>query len=286
MTTIRSSYFRYTLVILGIAILFFIGIYYQTDFVKNSPNSEKPFVIVIPSYKNKEWYRQNLDSVFAQQYHNFRVIYIDDASPDGTGELVENYIKEKNQTSRVHLIKNKERLGAMANHYRANWLCKPNEIVVNLDGDDWFANDNVLQRLNEVYSDSNVWVTYGSFVFYPSGIRGWADQVPSSTIESNSIREYSWVTTLLRTFYAGLFQKIKQEDFLYEGKFFQMTCDLAMMFPIVEMAGTHCRFIPDILYVYNVSTSMNDHILDPGFQQHLNLFIRGKEKYLPIEQPF
>ena len=46
------------------------------------------FVIVIPSYNNAQWYKRNLDSVFAQTYKNFSVIYLDDCSPDGTGQLV------------------------------------------------------------------------------------------------------------------------------------------------------------------------------------------------------
>src|SRR3989304_6153185 len=46
--------------------------------------NEKPIVVVIPSYNNKQWYQKNLDSVLTQNYHNFRIIFIDDASPDGT----------------------------------------------------------------------------------------------------------------------------------------------------------------------------------------------------------
>ncbi len=49
--------------------------------------TEKPFVFIIASYNNSEWYKNNLDSVFAQDYENYRIIYIDDASPDGTGHL-------------------------------------------------------------------------------------------------------------------------------------------------------------------------------------------------------
>jgi hypothetical protein len=34
----------------------------------------KPMAIVIPSYNNRQWYRQNLASVCAQAYDNFRAI--------------------------------------------------------------------------------------------------------------------------------------------------------------------------------------------------------------------
>ena len=44
----------------------------------------KPFVVIVPSYNNSEWVERNLRSIFEQKYDNFRVIYIDDASTDGT----------------------------------------------------------------------------------------------------------------------------------------------------------------------------------------------------------
>jgi len=81
----------------------------------SGPGIERNMVLVIASYNNKNWYKKNLDSVFTQQYENYRIIYIDDNSPDKTGKLVEEYILKKGQTSRTTLICNKNRQGALAN---------------------------------------------------------------------------------------------------------------------------------------------------------------------------
>ncbi len=247
---------------------------------------ELPIVVVIPSYKNKDWYERNLESIFIQNYHNYRVIFIDDASPDGTGKLAKAYVKEKGQQERVTLLLNSTRVGALANLYKAIWMCSPQEIVVTLDGDDWFSNENVLSKLNEVYSREDVWLTYGQFAFYPEGSRGWASQVPDDIIRNNAFREYPWCTTHLRTFYAGLFHKIKIDDLLHEGEFYPMAWDLAMMWPMLEMSGWHSRFIPDVLYIYNISTMLNDIKVDPTFQQNLGFTTRWKPKYTPIERPY
>jgi glycosyltransferase involved in cell wall biosynthesis len=251
-----------------------------------SPPAEKPIVVVIPSYNNKEWYKQNLDSVLSQNYSNFRVVYIDDASPDGTGNLVKAHIKQKKAKKRVTLVQNSKRVGALANVYKGIWMCAPHEIVANLDGDDWFQDNNVLAKLNQVYSDRNVWVTYGQFVYWPCGSPGWAAELPSHVIQENSYREHSWTTTALRSFYAGLFHKIKIDDLLFKGEFFPMAGDLAYMWPILEMAGTHSRFISDVLYVYNVKTPINDMKIDPTHQQNLGFETRCKPKYTPIEKPY
>jgi glycosyltransferase involved in cell wall biosynthesis len=247
---------------------------------------EKPIVVVIPSYKNKDWYQRNLDSVFLQNYHHFRVIYLDDASPDGTGELVNAYIKEKKQDARMTLIQNTQRVGALANLHKGIWMCAPHEIVATLDGDDWFHDPDVLAKLNQTYADPNVWVTYGQFVYYPEGYPGFAYPVPQDVIEENAFRERSGGITHLRTFYAGLFQKIKVEDLMYNGVFFPSAWDLALMLPIMEMAGIHSRFIPDILYTYNIDNPINDHKVDPYLQLQLDMFIRQMPRYSPLERPY
>src|SRR5688500_7181101 len=78
-------------------------------------NEYKRFVIVIPSFNNSMLYRENLDSVFQQNYQNYHVIYIDDCSNDHTAVLVESYIKEKKQQDHCTLIKNQKRAGALEN---------------------------------------------------------------------------------------------------------------------------------------------------------------------------
>jgi len=117
---------------------------------------QKKLVVVIPSYNNQEWYQKNLDSVFNQNYENYRIIYINDASTDKTGELVEKYVKEKKQNHRVSLIKNTSQEGATANRYKGSHLCKDDEIVLILDGDDWLAHNKVMQVINKTYSCDDI----------------------------------------------------------------------------------------------------------------------------------
>ncbi|MEN9343768.1 MAG: hypothetical protein RLZZ453_555 [Chlamydiota bacterium] len=242
--------------------------------------SEKPFVIVIPSYNNQQWCVANLSSVLSQDYTNYRIIYIDDSSSDGTKALADAFAVNY---PRVTVIHNTQRVGALCNTYRAVSMCKPEEIVAILDGDDWFANTQVLKKLNEVYADPDVWMTYGQFQYYPSGYPGWARAVPDSIIEKNDVRNYDWVTTHLKTFYASLFHKIKVEDLFFNSWFYTMAGDLAYTLPICEMAGRHARFIPDVLYIYNVASPLNDHKVNLDLQIYYTYVIRGKQKYQALE---
>jgi glycosyltransferase involved in cell wall biosynthesis len=248
---------------------------------------ERCIVIVTASYNNSKWYQWNLDSVFNQQYDNWRLIYVDDCSPDGTCELVQAYVKEKRLEHRVTLIRNTIRRKALANLYYAIWSCHDREIVIILDGDDRLAHDQVFSYLNAMYADPAVWLTYGQFREHPSGVPGFCEPMPDWVVQKNMFRKYPIAPSHLRTFYAGLFKQIKTEDLFYNSDFFPMTYDLAMMFPMIEMAREgHFRFIPEVLLDYNTANPINDHKVSKELQQKCDAVIRSRKPYDPIVIPF
>jgi glycosyltransferase involved in cell wall biosynthesis len=251
-----------------------------------TPTSEKPFVILIASYNNAEVVQKNLASVYTQNYDNYRVIYIDDSSSDATFERAEKEIARWEGASRTILIHNKKNLGALANIYNAVHSCADNEIVVILDGDDFFAHENVLTTLNNNYADSGVWLTYGSYLDYPSYQQGPAASkaIPALVTEKNAFRKHPWVSSHLRTFYAGLFKAIKIEDLFFRGRFFPMGCDVAIMLPMLEMAGHKARFIDEVLYLYNRANPINDHKVNFKLQKQCANEVRSKPVYERLAQ--
>jgi glycosyltransferase involved in cell wall biosynthesis len=247
---------------------------------------EKEIVVVIPSYNNRNWYKKNLRSILEQNYSKFKVIYIDDNSDDETGKLVERYLIKHDHDHRVMLIKNTERCGALANHYKAAQLIPDHKIIIHCDGDDWYAHNNVLKRVNDEYQNPDVWMTYGSYIWYPKGERGGARPVSEHIIAANKWRQvpYYHFCSQLRTFYAWLFKRINLEDLMINNQFFPVACDVALMYPMLEMAHTHVRFISDILYVYNYETPINDSKHSANLQIELTKYIMGKPPYKAIEK--
>lgn len=244
------------------------------------PDVEKPMVIVVPSYNNKQWYQKNLDSIFAQNYTNYEIIYINDVSSDGTGKLVAEYVRQKKQSHRVTIINNAHRIGGGGNIYNAVSMIDDHKIVLELDGDDWFDNPNVLSLLNKVYTKEHVWLTYGQYKIMPNGRMGECETVPLSVIKNNGFRGYRWVTSHLRTWYAWLFKKIRKSDMVdRSGAFYTMSWDQAFMLPMLEMAAERVFFIPDTLYHYNLGNDINDYKVNSWLQGHLNIVIRRKPKY-------
>jgi glycosyltransferase involved in cell wall biosynthesis len=245
--------------------------------------AERPIVVLSTSYNNQEWCAKSVRSVLSQEYSNFRFIYIDDHSKDGTADIVESLFKRAHQDSRMMLIRNKERIGALANIYWAvhNYI-RDEEIVVSLDGDDWFFDNQVLKKINAAYASGDVWLTHGTMIEYPGSQLGWSIPIPKEIIEDNAFRQYRCVSHL-RTFYSWLFKKIALKDLQDGGEFFPMTWDFAIMFPMIEMAGERHAFISDITYVYNTDNQINDNKVNAELQRGLDVVLRNMPPYARLE---
>lgn len=78
--------------------------------------------MVVPSYNNEanERYRANMNSILQQNYKNYHIVFIDDASTDQTFNKTLELLTKKNfPQKRVHMIRNKEQTFAMHNLRRA-----------------------------------------------------------------------------------------------------------------------------------------------------------------------
>tara|TARA_A100001391_G_scaffold204453_2_gene200228 strand:- start:5284 stop:7224 length:1941 start_codon:yes stop_codon:yes gene_type:complete len=220
----------------------------------------------------------------AQKYKNYQCILLNDISTDSTREIIEKEIEGKDN---FVLINREEKSFALKNIYDGIEYSNPKQedIIVTLDGDDWFASADVLTKLNDIYNQKKCWMTYGSYIEYPSKQRGkFARQIPESVIRNNAFRESEWCSSHLRTFKYFLWSKIKKEDFLdTEGNFYRMAWDLAFMFPMLEMSSYKSHYVKDMLYAYNLVNPLNDHKVDNTYQVKLEKEIRSKEKYKPLQ---
>ena len=100
-------------------LIFFLASFYVVCQVgiRAMQNGEKPFVVVIASYNNIKWYKKNLDALMMQDknYSNWRAIYVDDCSTDGTGDAVERYVQQRGFGHKITVVRNEIRRGALEN---------------------------------------------------------------------------------------------------------------------------------------------------------------------------
>ena len=126
-----------------------------------------------------------------------------------------------------------------------------------IDGDDYLYSGDVLNILYEKYLNTNCLITYGSHLS-SNGIQG--KKYPKLIRKFNLYRKYFWYASHLKTFRHDLWLAVNKNDLIDQnGKFFSVASDLALMFPMLEMAGNRQEFVRDILCVYNDQNPISDH---------------------------
>ena len=242
------------------------------------------FTIVIPAYNVEKWAEKNLKSALMQDYENYSIFYVDDASTDNTSRIANEVLDKYKQTkAKFTMFSNTENKKALANIIKCVAMAKENSVILTLDGDDWLSNANVLTTLNEVYNDENVWMTTGSYLETTTGEVG-PPRVPLEFWEGN-IRHKIWVFSHLRTFRKELFMNIDEKDMTdHDGEIYKCTFDQAMMYPMAEMSGPkHHRSVNQVLYIYNRGNPLSvDRVQRPD-QLRIEREIRSKAPYDKLE---
>lgn len=254
-------------------------------------NNEYRLLIDIPSYNNKDWYAKNLQSVLDQVGHtNYLAVITDDCSPDGTGDLVERFIKEKKCQDHIMLIKNAKRRGALANHYHVIQMAKDDDIIVQLDGDDFFKTPSVFTYLNDLYKNKDLWWTYGVYENWPdSSMKSFSR--PLTEEDGITRKTVPFVFGPIRSYRAWFAKRIKLEDLIADfdpcmGKFYASAGDFALVYPLLEMSGAeHLHYIDQILYTRNIATPINDFKVNKNLQEKCARAIKDKQPYNPLFIP-
>jgi glycosyltransferase involved in cell wall biosynthesis len=234
-------------------------------------------MIILTTFYNAENYIEKcVGSIFGQNFKDFKCYLIDDLSTDSSVSKINNMI---GGDERFKLIVNIEKKYKTLNYVEVlNNLPEidDNEIVVEIDGDDWLPNSKVFSNINKTYEDNNIWITNGSFR-YASGPIGFS----SNQINFNNLRNDRFTASHLRTWRVFLWRNIKDADHKdSDGNYLKVNADLAYMLPMLEMAGPeHYKFISDINLIYNDENPLNDHKVDMRLVNSLANEIRSRKQY-------
>jgi len=231
------------------------------------------FKIIIPTYNSDQWIENTIKSVIAQTYTDWKIIILDDASTDSTSEKVKPFVSDK-----VVYIRNLKNVGTLSN--TINGITEisddPEDIIVILDGDDWLYDEKVLSKLSTEY-DGGILMTHGSYKHVSNGLEKVNYFEPPFDRTNRLHAVYH-----LRTFKRKLFDKINHEDLKENNKYFKVTGDMALLFPMIEMAGDKVKFITDVMYMYNDLNPLNDYKIKLQEQERVEMLIRNKQPYKRI----
>lgn len=239
---------------------------------------ENNFIILVTVYNSVKWIEQCLNSVVNQDYKKYKLIVIDDHSTDGTWEIINKYDTCSYRT------KSNLGVGSLPNMQTGISMFSddPEDIIITLDGDDWFSNNSVLSYLNDIYQDDNIWLTYGQYEPLSKTYSNYCKPIPNTRTYR---RSRVWLTSHLRTFKARLWNSIDKNDFKLEDGTYVPACgDLVFMYPMIEMASSkHIKFIEKVLMVYNDKNPESEMHKFPEVQHKISKYLQSKPIYKEIE---
>ena len=244
--------------------------------------SRNRLIVIVPFHNPGQAFEQCLQSLAEQDYDNFEVLLIDDASTDSSARHLAD------RDSRWRVLRNDVRQGLARNLRDVITLhCRPEDIVVCLDGDDSLACPDALSQVNGAYHRYDCWVTYGQFQF-ANGDYGFCQPFASAN-DFQTLRQY-FRTSHLRTFRAGLFHRIAEQDPEFDclkddaGNWLTSAVDAALMCPLLEMAGfDRVRYIDRILYIYNDANPNNLHRTARDRQIANFELVSARKPFVPVE---
>lgn len=258
------------------------SLYHQNILKQSSLQAESnlksnPFVILIPSHNPGPGVEKSLLSVLSQNYQNFRIIYLDNSSTDGSFETAKKLASYLDKENKISFIKSSA--PPLESLYASVQTCKNSEIILVVDSTDFLAHEAVLTKLNRLYSSPFTWMTYGSYLDYPSykTIPTSCKSFEKNVVFNNSYRSHETMVLSPVSFYAALFKKIKLDDLRYKECFMEEVRSWAYTLPLLEMSGKHARFVNEVLYLHSRAADEN---LNSPCLEHL----RKSPKYARVKK--
>lgn len=257
--------------------------------------------IIINCGACENWIGKCLRSLRSQTYKVWEAFVSVDPWGDRT---LAKALEAKDGDGRVHVQGNETRLYSTANLVEAIRRSEPDseDIIVQLDGDDWLLTRRALEIIVDTYRKTDCWLTYGSWI---SSIRAAAagpgsngtaasldwprfhGRWPAYPEDTRNFRRAEWLATSVRSWKKWLWDLVDDSDLRdQDGRYFTVAQDHAIMFPMLEMSGTNrARHISEILMVYNVENPNRCENTQPRAQIDNAVHIRARRPYERLRRP-
>lgn len=237
------------------------------------------FKVLIRGRQCRGYIERCLYSLSVQQPEWQAYVVLDNPT-DGAEEKARKTITEWKLQQKVRLQVNEKRRGLCYNLWHSiprlsqSVLTETDDqdIVALLDADDWLARD-ALATVARVYDNPNTYLTYGSYIKVSKGRR---TKISYPYPRGVDVRSYPWRASHLKTFKYFLFKHLSKECFLHDEEWLPAASDVALMLPLMEIAGPqHCKHIHKLIYYWQDHTPWKTNVRK---QKRCEKIIRAKPR--------
>jgi glycosyltransferase involved in cell wall biosynthesis len=224
-------------------------------------SGRQSFLFVITAYNVRPFLSRLIASLESQRWTNWRALFVDDASTDDTTQTLRSLLDAHGLLNKFQIIENRERRFRARNLYDAIKNHKPCEdVMVIVDGDDYLAVDDALDRLAREYDEG--WEVVWSNWRGSDGCRGTSGHLNPFV----SPRRQPFFSSHLFSFRRRLFDAVTESDLMDDdGQWFTAGSDVAIAWPLLDQTIKR-KHIEDVLYVYNRSNPLSHDKLSPGLR--------------------
>jgi glycosyltransferase involved in cell wall biosynthesis len=123
---------------------------------ENETTMAASVTIIVPNFNHARFLSQRLDSILAQTFKDYELIVLDDASTDGSGEVLAHYAKQ----APIHLVMNEKNSGSPFIQWRRGAQLASGKYLWIAESDD-YADPRLLEVLvSEIHHNPNVGLAY------------------------------------------------------------------------------------------------------------------------------
>lgn len=165
-------------------------------------NNKPKVSVVVPMYNTEAYLRCCVDSLLKQTIDDIEVILVDDGSPDGCGEIAEQYARLDGRVKVVH-----RKNGGLGPARNSGLEIAAGEYIGFVDSDDWVEED-MYERLYRAAREAQAQVVFSELKRVVHGVpQKWS----SHPLAGRILHDDEEIFELRRSFYGALPNKLKDE---------------------------------------------------------------------------
>lgn len=225
--------------------------------------------IIIPIYKAKHCIKRCLQSVVNQDFTDYEIVLVDDASPDDSLQIAEQFLQKKNVTYQSIIHKTNRKQSEARNTGIKN---AEGKYLMFIDNDDELTHNKVLSEFHEAIERENVdFVSANNNVVHNTTIQ--KDNYIKGVTKNKKLTHFAVLKGLLYTEIAvSPWNKLFKKDFIIQNDLYfpkGMTIEDRLWSFNMCSKATSCYCLSS--YNYNYYYSSNSESVHANFnQQYIN----------------